>query len=56
MNHVLRCRLTGISPVRLEAAFPASLTGPWAETDAVNPQAEFRQTNSFFRMSVELAP
>ena len=33
-----------------------SLTGPWAETDAVNPPAEFRQTNSFFKVTVELAP
>ena len=33
-----------------------SLTGPWAEADAVNPPAEFRQTNSFFKVTVELAP
>ena len=33
-----------------------SLAGPWAETDAVNPPVEFRQTNSFFKVSVELAP
>ena len=33
-----------------------SLTGPWAETDATNPSAEFRQTNNFFKVTVELAP
>ena len=33
-----------------------SLEGPWAETNAVNPPAEFRQTNSFFKVTVELAP
>jgi hypothetical protein len=32
----------------------ASLEGPWAETDAVNPSAEFRQTNNFFKVEVEL--
>ena len=34
----------------------SSLEGPWAETNAVNPPAEFRQTNSFFKVTVELAP
>ena len=34
----------------------ASLTGPWAETDALNPPAAFRQTNQFFKVTVELAP
>jgi hypothetical protein len=33
-----------------------SLSGPWAETDATNPSAEFRQTNNFFKVTVELAP
>ena len=33
-----------------------SPAGPWAETNAVNPPAEFRQTNNFFKVSVELAP
>ena len=31
-----------------------SLTGPWAETNAVNPPAEFRQTHQFFKVTVEL--
>ena len=34
----------------------ASLAGPWAEADATNPPVEFRQTNSFFKVTVELAP
>ena len=32
----------------------ADLAGPWAETDATNPPVEFRQTNSFFKVTVEL--
>ena len=31
-----------------------SLAGPWAEEDAMNPSAEFRQTNNFFKVEVEL--
>jgi hypothetical protein len=32
----------------------SSLEGPWAETNALNPPAEFRQTNNFFKVEVEL--
>ena len=31
-----------------------SLTGPWATEDATNPSAEIRQTNNFFKVTVEL--